>query len=148
MIICFDTELVKVWRKEDITKMLVIDRYGDGSFMPIYYERKHLFTYLSQQVKSLSHLEDISSFHIEWGMPCELEIPKNVKISRFIRNRLKVFSCDSYSIVMIPCVLLQISVESKVLGSNDIMFKEIITYYASLERRLLKLMEKSKECRI
>jgi len=128
--------------------MIVLDRYSDGSFMPIYYERKKLFTYLSQQVKSLNHLDDLSNFHVEWGMSSELEVPKGVKVSRFVRNRLNVIPSEACSLIMIPCVLLQISTDIRNLGVHDIIFKEIITYYSSLERRLLRLMEKSKECRI
>ena len=128
--------------------MVVLDYYSDGTFMPIYYERKKLFTYLTQQVRSLVHLDDISSFHLEWNMSCELEFSKGVKISRFIRNRLKVIGGDFGSMVTIPCVLLQIDSGEYKGKDHSIMFKEIITYYASLERRLLKLMEKCEECRI
>lgn len=135
--------------------MIVVDHYSDGSFMPIYYERKHLFTYLSQQIKSLGHIanvDNLEEFQVEWGMRHELIVPKKIKVSRFIRNRLKVFSLDEGSLLLIPCVILQIKTEGakEKLEKTDhtILWKDIICYYASLEKRLLTLMEKSNECRI
>tara|TARA_Y100000034_G_scaffold129098_1_gene184922 strand:+ start:10881 stop:11288 length:408 start_codon:yes stop_codon:yes gene_type:complete len=135
--------------------MIVIDHYSDGSFVPIYYERKNLFTYLSQQVRSLGQISTVDAldgFEVQWGMSHELQVPAAVKVSRFVRNRLKVIAGDDGSLVVIPCVVLQVRIEdnkNKIKKTDHtILWKDIITYYASLEKRLLTLMEKSEECRI
>jgi hypothetical protein len=127
--------------------MIVIHNYADGSFSPVHYPRKSLSGYLGQQVRSIFDLESIESVKIEFDMIFEFELPKTVRINRFIKNKLKCYFGKTYSVITMPSVQLQIAETvdaSENLEAGDIMWKDIIVLPIKLERALLRYMDKFK----
>jgi len=124
--------------------MLVVNRFADGDCSIIHYERKRLSTYLSQQIKSITHMRDVESFNTEFNMTSDFMLAADNKISRFIKNRIKVNSYKEYHYITLPSSVLQIKYTGIVSG-DTIMWKEIIVLPIKLEKKLIPLLEKARE---
>ena len=122
--------------------MIVIDTYSDGSFIPVYYERKHVRTYLVQQLKSSLLINEVDGFEIDLDSHYELEIPRGIRVHKDLKKFFKITSGDNYRLIVIKCSSLQIKRGSFNVANDDIMFKDVIQLPYRIERKLLGLMEK------
>ena len=86
---------------------------------------------------------------IEWGMHHELDIPKGVKVNRFLRNRLECSVDATGGTICLPCITLQICEDEeaimKHIDPNQIAFKDIVVYPIKVERQLIRLFNLAKE---
>jgi hypothetical protein len=121
--------------------MIVIDNFTDGSFVPIFYDRKHINTYLVQQFRSAMALDLLMDFEVNFDSHYELEVPKGIRIHKDLKKFFKVVSGEGYRLISIKGITLQISQEKVDLGLV-IMWKDVISLPRGIEKKLLLLMEK------
>ena len=121
--------------------MIVIDNFNDGSFVPIFYDRKHVNTYLVQQLKSAMTLDALEEFEINFDSHYELEVPKGIRIHKDLKKFFKVISGKGYRLISIKGITLQIRKLSD-NSTHEIMWKDLIYLPRSIEKKLLLLMEK------
>ena len=77
-----------------------------------------------------------------------LELPKSLRVSRFVKNKLKCYFGKDYTVISIPTTHFQIAETEgipKNLSSGDTLWKDIIILPTKLERALLRYMDKFKE---
>jgi len=122
--------------------MIVVDTYSNGSFIPVYYERKHVRTYMVQQLKCSLLLKEVDGFEIDLDSQYELEIPRGIRVHKDLKKFFKIISGDNYRLIVIKCSSLQIKRGSFNSSSGDIMFKDMIQLPHIIEKKLLGLMEK------
>jgi hypothetical protein len=121
--------------------MIVVDTFTDGSFVPIFYERKHINTYLVQQFRSAMALDSLVDFEVNFDSHYELEVPKGIGIHKDLKKFFKVVFGQGYRLISIKGITLQISQELVNLD-NGIMWKDVISLPRGIEKKLLLLMEK------
>ena len=121
--------------------MIVIDNFTDGSFVPIFYDRKHINTYLVQQLKSAMTLDALDEFEINFDTHYELEIPKGIRIHKDLKKFFKIVSGKGYRLISIKGITLQIRKQVD-NSAHEIMWKDLIALPRSIEKKLLLLMEK------
>ena len=129
--------------------MIVVQQHCGGHFTPIYYPRKNLSVYLGQQARSLWGVEGLDEVTFDFDSQFEFYIPFRTRIPKYLKTKYELIVNKElkYTLLIIPSVSLKFVYTDDTLNElmkdpHSVVWKDLISAPAKLERELLILLER------